>query len=185
MEADKIAPDGSVRTADRRRMPEFIVNNPTLLAATIAFAAMDGGLIVFDGRPRAGKSFLAREMAKHLGGTAIDADDFLQRDREDFLNALDVDALRGALEAARPPLLLSSLCARQVIERLGLSAAIFIWVEKTSRLPLQQTIRDFALDTSAGPAGAVTAYREEAEAYVAAHDARMRPDGVVYLNAQV
>ena len=130
-------------------MPQFILNDPTLLAACIATTALGGGLIVFDGRPNAGKTYIAREMAKELGATSVDVDDYLERDLGMFLGALRIDELRRALEGAAPPVLFSSVCARQVIEKLGLSAAGVIWVEQASQQRLEQARRDFELDDNA------------------------------------
>jgi hypothetical protein len=152
-------------------MPHFIVNNRILLAACIAIAALDGGLIVFDGRPSSGRTCVARDMAKELHGTSVEAGDYRERDSGPFPGALRVDALRRALEGARPPVLLSSACARQVVETLGLAASIVVWVEPASP------------DDRADREGASSLDRE-VEAYIATYDARMRPDGVVYLDGR-
>jgi hypothetical protein len=164
-------------------MPPIIVNDLTQLAASIAIAALGGGLIVLDGRPNAGKSQIGREIAKELGGVLVDADDYLDRNRGMFLGALRFDDLRRALADTAPPVLFSSVCARQVIEKLGLSAALVIWVEQASKQRLEQARRDFALDENADRADQSPLYKE-VEAYIAACDARMRPDVVVYLNAR-
>lgn len=164
-------------------MPHFIVNDPIILAACVAVAAMGGGLIVFDGRPDSGKTGLAHEMARELGGTPVDADDYLDRNTGAFLGALRTDDLRRALERAAPPVLFSSLCAQQVLEKLGLSAEIIIWVEQASRQRLEEARRDFERDYDAEAADE-SAHSSEVEAYIAAYDARMRPDVVVYLNAR-
>jgi hypothetical protein len=161
-------------------MPQFIENDATALAVYIA--SLSGGLVAFDGRPAAGKAPLARDMALRLGCTAVDGDDFLVRDREVFVDALRFDDLRRAIEAAKPPVLLSSVCARQVIERLGLVAAAFIWVETASLVRLKQIRRDFYDGIEERAPRGVSKLLDEVEAYVAAYNARGRPD-VVYLNA--
>ena len=162
-------------------MPQFIENDPTLLSAYIASAS--SGLIVFDGRPTAGKTYVAREMANRLHGTAVDADDFLDRDRGMFLGALRIDELRRAIETATPPVLLSSVCGRQVAERLGLPVRAFIWVEQASPVRLDQIRRDyFDYDDNADAECSHPLHRD-VEAYIAACDARRTPD-IVYFNAR-
>ena len=164
-------------------MPHFIVDDPALLAVCIAITALGGGLIVFDGRPNAGKTSPAQEMAKELGGTFVDVDDYRERDLGMFLGALRIDELRRALEGAALPVLFSSVCAWQVIEKLRLSAAVVIWVEQASQQRLGQAQRDFSLDDNADLPDQSPLHKE-VEAYVAAYNARMRPDVVVYLNAR-
>ena len=122
-------------------------------------------------------------MAKDLNGSAVDADDYPEGDRGLFLDALRIDELRRALEGAKPPVLFSSVCARQVIEKLGLATALVIWVEQVPAPRLEQARRDFASDDNAGMARPSSRH-QEVEAYIAAYDARMRPDVVVYLTAR-
>jgi hypothetical protein len=163
-------------------VPHIIANDSTVLSIYAAITALDG-LIVFDGRLNAGKTYIAQEMARKLGGTAVDADDYLERDLGMFLGALRIHELRRALEDSKPPVLFSSVCARQVIEKLGLRPAGIVWVEQVSVQRLEQARRDFALDDTAD-LPEQSPLHKEVQAYIAAYDARMRPDVVVYLNAR-
>ena len=81
-------------------MPQFIKNDPEKLADYIA--AIGRGLIAFDGRPSAGKTPLARDMARRLGCTAVDADKFLEQQQGAFVEKLRIADMRrtraGSLE---------------------------------------------------------------------------------------
>src|SRR5258707_10965733 len=89
-------------------MPQVIENDPAKLAAYIT--SVGNGLIVFDGRPLAGKSYLARTLAKQLGCTFVDGDDFLVRDQGMFVDALRFDDLCRTIDtAAAPPVLLATV----------------------------------------------------------------------------
>ena len=162
-------------------MPQFIENDPAVLADYVA--SLGTRLIVFDGRPGAGKSYLARATAKRLGCTFVDGDHFLDGNKGMFVGALRIDALRRTIEtAATPPVLLATVCARQVVDRIRLPTAGIIWVEQASAVRLDLIRRDYCdYDENADAARRHPLYKE-VEAYIAAHDARRRPD-VVYLNA--
>jgi len=162
-------------------MPRFIKNDPAELADYIT--GIGRGLIAFDGRPTAGKTPLALEMASRVGCAAVDADKFLVKDRGVFVDALRFDDLRYAIEASGPLVLLSGVCAQRILERLGTVAAAVVWVETASLLRLELMCRDF-YEHDEGDKEApsdLPAYKE-VEAYIDAYDARLRCD-VVYLNA--
>jgi hypothetical protein len=114
-------------------MPRFIKDDPDELAEYVV--GIGRGLVAFDGRPTAGKTPLARDIAKRVGCTAVDADKFLpvvtdddfeQRRKGSFVEALRIDVMRRAVEAGGPLVLLSGVCARQVIERLQAPAAAVV-----------------------------------------------------------
>jgi len=171
-------------------IPRFIRDDPDELAAFIE--DIGRGLIAFDGRPAAGKSPLAREMAKRLACTAVDVDDFLPmvddadfaatRNRH-FVDMLRIDDLRFTVKAGGPLVLMSGVLARQVVERLEITAAAFVWVECASLLRLDQMIRDF-FDYDEGALHFPNKHRlyKEVQAYIDTYDARRRPD-VIYMNA--
>jgi adenylate kinase family enzyme len=170
-------------------LPRFIKDDPDELAVFIKDIGQ--GLIAFDGRPAAGKSPLAREMAKRLTCTAVDVDDFLPKfDDADFaatrnrhfVDMLRIDNLRFTVKAGGPLVLMSGVLARQVVERLQITAATFVWVEWASLLRLDQMIRDF-FDYDEG-AHLLSKHRlyKEVQTYIDTYDARRRPD-VIYMNA--
>jgi hypothetical protein len=162
-------------------MPRFIKNDPAELAEYIV--GIGRGLIAFDGRPTAGKTPLALEMANRVGCTAVDADSFLVKQRGVFVDELRIDDMRHAIEAGGQLVLLSGVCAQRVLERLGIPAAAVVWVESASLLRLDQICCDF-FEYDEGDMDAPTdlPLYKEVEAYIDTYDARRRCD-VVYLNA--
>lgn len=163
-------------------MLHFIENDPARLAQYLS--SLGRGLVVFDGRPGAGKTHLTREMERQIRCKSIDADCcFLVPDQKKFVGALILEPMRLCIEVhlARTPLVvLSTVCAREVVEKAKLPARAFVWVERTSLACMQIDRRDFAGDHNAD--APVSELHKEVEAYVAAYEARMRPDAV-YLNA--
>jgi hypothetical protein len=164
-------------------MPQFIKNDLAALADYIV--AFGRGLIMFDGRPGGGKTHLANDMAKRVRCSVVDGDDFVVRKQGQFVGALKVEALRERIEAnlaASPPVLLSTVCARDVAAKVGVQAASVVWIERTSLPQLDIAVRDFADDYDADEPLDDDTLRQEVEAYITAHDARGRAD-VVYFNA--
>jgi hypothetical protein len=160
----------------------FIKNDPEELAAYIKSRAR--GLVVFDGRPTAGKSYLLRTMGKRLPYPSVDADDFLTTGLRKYIEGLKLDALRDHIEsslASSALVLLGGVCARQIVERAKFTAAAYVWVEKSSVACLEIDERDFSADHHRDMRYAGWLYAE-VEAYIAAFNPRSRPD-VVYLNA--
>ena len=153
----------------------FINNDPEELAAYLK--SLTNGLVVFDGRSGAGKTPLAADMAKRLGCKSADADRcFLDPDKGMFVGALRLDDMRSSLNASlaiSPLVLLSTILARRVVERLEIAVAAFVWVE--------------SLDDYNDPPEAIvsikpTPLRAEVTTYMEAYKARDRAD-VLYVNA--
>jgi hypothetical protein len=125
-------------------------------------------------------------MARRLGCSVVDVDKFLPAPEDNpkraFVDALRIADLRRAIEDGGPLVLMSGVCARQVVERLGLTAAAFVWIERASSVRLDQISRDFFdYDDLADTPSQHPLYKE-VEAYIVARNARLRPD-VIYLNA--
>jgi hypothetical protein len=168
------------------RMPaRYFIKNREELAAYIK--SVGRGLVVFDGRPGSGKTYLADDMARRTGCKSADADrDFLDHDKGKFVGALRLDDMRSSLTASlasSPLVMYSTVCARQAIVASGLSAAAFIWVEKASLALIGNVQRDFDDYDDYRDEPSQHVLYAEVEAYIAAYDARRRLDQVVYVNA--
>jgi adenylate kinase family enzyme len=171
-------------------MPHFIKDDPDELAAYIADVGR--GLVAFDGRPTAGKTALARDIARRVGCTAIDIDkfhpaltddDFEERRKLSFVQALRIDDMHRAIEAGGALVLLSGVCAWQVVERVQVPAASVVWVQRASLIRLEQMCRDFfEYDEDVGVPWSKHSIHEEVQTYIDRYDARRRPD-VIYMNA--
>jgi hypothetical protein len=162
-------------------------NDPEELASYVK--SLERGLVVFDGRDGNGKTYLAEKMQKLIACKAIDADCcFLVPRQDKFVGALLLEQLRNCIEAhlAKTPLVvLSTLCGREVVERAGLQARAFVWIERLDPDQRDTARTWYAEDRGANviieggpPRGPLL---DELETYVEAHKARERPD-VVYLN---
>jgi hypothetical protein len=161
----------------------FIKNDPAALAAYIE--SLGQGLILFDGRPSAGKSTLAKAMATRIRCGIVDGDDYIVLDQGRFVDVLKTDDLReriAARLAETPLVLLSTVCAREVASKVDVRPASWVWIERTSLTQLDIAVRDFADDYDADQPLADDKHRQEVEAYIKGHDARARADRV-YLNA--
>jgi hypothetical protein len=72
------------------------------------------------------KTTLAKAMAGRVRCSVIDGDDFIVRKQDMFIGALKVDALRERIEtnlAATSLVVLSTVCAREVVKKVGVPAA--------------------------------------------------------------
>jgi hypothetical protein len=139
--------DAKRRGHDMTTTTAVITDNPAALADLLA--ALGRGLVVFDGCPAAGKTTLMRDMAARLDCKAFDADAYLNRKQGTFVNALRFDELGTVIRnvATSSLVLMASLCARQVIERLGLSGVTFVYVQRNSSVGLAADLDDLDAET--------------------------------------
>jgi chloramphenicol 3-O-phosphotransferase len=72
-------------------MPRFIRNSPGEFAAYIK--SLERRLVVFDGRPGVGKSYVARAMRDSVPCEHVDADAFLILPGRTFISKLNIDKL--------------------------------------------------------------------------------------------
>jgi hypothetical protein len=113
-----------------------IKDDPNALAAQIAPLR---GVVLFDGWTGVGKTALAHMLSEWLGCAAIDVDDYVDRNRGYFVNAIRFDELRAtAADALKQSALalVSTICARDVAKRLGVPVAAFVYVEQRSSMGL-------------------------------------------------
>lgn len=90
-------------------------------------------LIGFDGLDGVGKSTLAREMAKHLGGSVISLDDYLVKKQNGYVLYIRHDELKAALLASRSPILIEGVCLLAVACRCGFDVDLLVYVRRRSR----------------------------------------------------
>jgi hypothetical protein len=168
----------------------WIDNDQDALAGYVE--SLGSGLVVFDGRDGNGKTYMARQMQRRLASCkAIDADCcFLVPDQQQFVGALLLEPMRLCIEAhlARTPLvILSTVCARAVVEKAGLQARAFVWVEGLDADDHHEATAWYAEDRGANPileGGPPRGpFLDELETYVETYKPRERPD-VVYVNVR-
>ncbi|MCA0246290.1 MAG: ATP-binding protein [Proteobacteria bacterium] len=168
-------------------MLQFIENDQTSLAEYVR--SIGRGLILFDGRPAAGKTYLAKCVARRLGCPTLDGDTFLLGNGKPFMSQLEFDKLGVAIDnglAGSPLLLLSSAFARAVADRLKRQPAAVVWIEEVSAEMLdiaRECYDDDDISANDAVIGGVERPRllTEVEEYTVTYNARLSPDRV-YLN---
>ena len=104
-------------------------------ALALVIGAMGAGLVMIDGCTLAGKTWLAHDLADRLSAVAIDADDFIKRRQDAFVDALRAGRLKAAVDAALASskiVLLSGVCARDVADRAALSPTLYVYVQRNT-----------------------------------------------------
>ena len=88
-----------------------------------------GRPVLIDGWMSAGKSTLARALATAVHGQMLDADEYLIRNQNAFIAALDTIALQEAFFNAERPIL-AGVCMRQIHALLGSPQASHVYVKR-------------------------------------------------------
>ena len=98
-------------------------------------SGVGAGIVALDGAPQAGKSWLMSELARRLRCDAIDLDDHLDEDHRVFVDALRLTELDRRLDAALAAsrlVLVAGVCMREVLDKLGRSPALSIYVQRNT-----------------------------------------------------
>jgi chloramphenicol 3-O-phosphotransferase len=61
------------------------------------------GIVAIDGRDGAGKSCLAKNLQKLIGGAIVSFDDFLEQNQGGYVEYLNITAIRAALDQVTTP----------------------------------------------------------------------------------
>jgi hypothetical protein len=106
------------------------------------------GLVAIDGCTWAGKSCLTNWIGTTQSIKTIEVDKFLNRKTGAFVRALRIDELRTAVTKADPKInlvILEGVCIRDVLEKLEITASMFIYVQRNSEMgvPCDASILDF------------------------------------------
>jgi energy-coupling factor transporter ATP-binding protein EcfA2 len=89
--------------------------------------------IVIDGDPGAGKTTLAKEMAKILRVKAISFDDYLPEDLEDkrpYSEKLNYEILRRVILQAGPKVVVEGVLALKVLDKIGVRHDYHIFIKR-------------------------------------------------------
>jgi hypothetical protein len=88
--------------------------------------------IGLDGMDGVGKSTLAREMAKRLGGSVISLDDHLVKKQNGYILHIRCNELKAVILASRSPILIEGVCLLAVAHRCALDVDALIYVRRLS-----------------------------------------------------
>ena len=114
-------------------MQQLIDNDFDRLAAAVR--AIGIGVVMIDGCTLVGKTTLSRALAERLRGVSIDTDDFIERRRGVFVEALRTGELKAAVDAALtlPKIVfVSGVCAREIADRAALNPVLFVYVQRNT-----------------------------------------------------
>lgn len=91
----------------------------------------DLGLVAIDGWAGAGKSHLATVLARRLGGTHINLDDFLDEKKDGFVAHLRYGEVATAVGGGRDRgfVVLDGVCVLEVLSRLNRQPGVHIYVK--------------------------------------------------------
>lgn len=94
-----------------------------------ALSSVGSQLIAIDGWHRSGKTWLGRSAASVMKRNWLDLDRLLERKQDAFVDCLDLSGLREATQNGGP-LILSGVCMREVLARVGNPEAIHVYVKR-------------------------------------------------------
>ena len=89
-------------------------------------------IILIDGGDGSGKSTLAKEIAQSINAVHINFDDYLEKNRGNFLDFIKYDHLKKKIEDSRPPIIIEGVCALSVINKLQHKFDLHIYVKRMS-----------------------------------------------------
>ena len=96
------------------------------LLATIVHA--NPNVIGIDGLDGCRKSTLAQQVAGHLHFQVIELDSFLEKNKGSFVDHLDIDGVRNAVQGRN--LIIEGVCLLKVLEMVGLDLDLLIYVRR-------------------------------------------------------
>lgn len=89
--------------------------------------------IGLDGMDGVGKSTLAREMAKRVGGSVISLDDHLLKKQNGYVLHIRCDELKAAISVSRALVLIEGVCLLAVARRCGFDVDVLVYVRRLSQ----------------------------------------------------
>ena len=96
-------------------------------------SVFEHGLIGIDGYHGAGKSTIARAVARRLSFACVHLDDFLNGKQGGFVDFIQYDDLESALQPR--PLVVEGVCLLEVLNRLRIIPDVVVYVQPVDRMP--------------------------------------------------
>ena len=117
-------------------MAQLVTADPAQLTDELRHRIADIArpLVAVDGIHGAGKTTLAQSLARALGLSAFDADDFLDRNRGAYLAHVRVPQLAQALAEASCGAVLAGVRILDLLDLLGRSPDVLVYVRRVARL---------------------------------------------------
>lgn len=107
-----------------------IVARTADLAAALDERFGRSAIIAIDGWTGAGKTTLARDLAKTLGGDNYDLDSAIIPDQGSYISALNMSEISQSVTVSRRPLFVSGICVLQVLSSVAVQPAAHVYVKR-------------------------------------------------------
>ncbi|MBU9247802.1 hypothetical protein [Burkholderia multivorans] len=118
------------------------------------------------------------DLAGRLKCPAIDLDQYLDRQRGEFVNALRLPELASVIEQARqqsPVVLIAGVCMREVLMRLKREADMHVYVQRNSRTGIPSDLDFLDLEDGNQLDDTLAPLLSDLDLEIAAYHARHRP----------
>lgn len=92
----------------------------------------DASIIGIDGIDGTGKTPFARRLAELLGGTAVEVDQFVEKQQGKYVPFVQVDRLSETVACAARPVLIDAVCLLAVCERIAVQPDLLIYIKRVS-----------------------------------------------------
>lgn len=88
------------------------------------------GVILIDGWTGSGKSTLAAELATEIRAVHFDLDSALKQDQGNYVASLNLDVVRNAIQSRTGALVVSGICALEVLDKVGVESDLHVYVKR-------------------------------------------------------
>ena len=89
-------------------------------------------LVGIDGIDGAGKSTLAKELSTALDITHINLDDYVEKEKGNFVDFIDFEMLNESINKSETTVIVEGICLLEVLSRIGRSLDLLIYIKRIS-----------------------------------------------------
>jgi hypothetical protein len=86
--------------------------------------------MIIDGDPGAGKTTLAKEIARECNAKLVSFDEYLSGNRENYLQQLDYQKLRNDIMAGEGKVVMEGVCALMVLTKIEVRYDVHIFIKR-------------------------------------------------------
>jgi len=93
-------------------------------------------LIAIDGVDGSGKSSLSKNLSEELGYRHINLDDYLEKNRGNFVKYIKYQVLENEIQRTKKPIIIEGICVLAVLKNLGLRPDYLIYIKRMSEFEI-------------------------------------------------